>query len=284
MSDVIKYSKEDMRNIVDAGPTFIISNGVILELPESERDKYKKQISVYSKNPSDLINQIIGDRDDVSYLEIGVDEGETFDRVKSTNKHGVDPYGGSKSITHKLTSQMFFAMNRYFYQNTYDIIFIDGCHMAEIIEQEVSQSLRILNPGGVIILHDTVPVKESAQLIIKHEQESFIYGHSSDDSSFREYSKENPWIGYNGDSWKTVYALRQVCPSAKLGIYTAADACCTVVIREPTLESTPAPPVTEELTWDYYCRNAVDILQPVNFDELTSILNDRLNSYKDQEK
>ena len=88
MSDVIKYSKEDMRNIVDAGPTFIISNGVILELPESERDKYKKQISVYSKNPSDLINQIIGDRDDVSYLEIGVDEGETFDRVKSTNKHG----------------------------------------------------------------------------------------------------------------------------------------------------------------------------------------------------
>ena len=280
-----EYLKDEIDKLIDSGPSFIIQDGVIYGVPEDKREDFKEQIEVYLKAPADLINGIIGSRKDVSYLEIGVDEGETFDLINASFKHGVDPYGGSPNITHKTTSQMFFALNEYFYKNTYDIIFIDGCHLAKIIEQEVKEALKILNPGGVIILHDTAPVKEIAQMVIKEEYESLIESFNKEDPdylSFREYSQDNPWLGYNGDSWRVVYALRQAPESENLMISSAVDACCTIVALEADTPKLPPPPRAKELNWDYYYDNCANILVPVKFEEAIKIYNSRLNYYKDK--
>ena len=39
----------------------------------------------------------------------------------------------------------------------FDLIFLDGDHSANAVYQEVSAGLRLLNPGGVILLHDYYP-------------------------------------------------------------------------------------------------------------------------------
>lgn len=39
----------------------------------------------------------------------------------------------------------------------FDFIFLDGDHRASAVYQEVSAALKILNPGGVILLHDFYP-------------------------------------------------------------------------------------------------------------------------------
>jgi len=40
---------------------------------------------------------------------------------------------------------------------TFDFIFLDGDHAARTVYQEVPAALRLLNSGGVILLHDYFP-------------------------------------------------------------------------------------------------------------------------------
>lgn len=42
-------------------------------------------------------------------------------------------------------------------ERTFDFIFLDGSHAAEMVYQETSLALRLLNDGGVILLHDYFP-------------------------------------------------------------------------------------------------------------------------------
>ena len=200
----------------------------------------EKVYDPYRYTPVDVISDLIHSMQDkgreISYLEIGVDEGETFDKIKCSIKHGVDPYGGSPNITHKMTSQMFFAMNEYFFHNFYDVVFIDGCHMASIIAQEVMSASHILKPGGFIVLHDTAPVTKNAQGVFREDYDSFINEVVSQEEnnriSFRENTEKNGWIGYNGDAWKVVAALRGSTP---WHIFSIPEACCTVIsLKEQT--------------------------------------------------
>jgi len=275
------YTREQMMNLHEEGYSLWVNEGRLHQVNPEEVNITAEP--PYTKTPADLINGIIGDRQDIRYLEIGVHEGETFDLINAMTKHGVDPYGGSPNITHKMSSQMFFAMNNYFYRETYDIIFIDGCHMAKIIEQEVIEASQILRPGGVIILHDTVPLREVSQLVLHEEYESFLGNLPGQEEykSFREYSLDNPWLGYNGDSWRVVHRLRNRPKSDKIFVGTAADACCTVVAIEPSAHGFDPPPPTQKVDWDYYYNHCADILLPMEFEVIVKAFNDRLNEYKD---
>jgi len=42
-------------------------------------------------------------------------------------------------------------------QRKYDFIFLDGCHAAETVYQEIAAASRVLNEDGVILLHDYFP-------------------------------------------------------------------------------------------------------------------------------
>jgi hypothetical protein len=116
----------------------------------------------------DVINYIISayKLQNPHYLEIGVQAGNTFRNIKSTNKDGVDPciYGRNQYINYEMLSDIFFSQH---ITKKYDIIFIDGLHTAYQVSKDIYNALNHLNPGGFIILDDVYPHGENEQKSFK---------------------------------------------------------------------------------------------------------------------
>ena len=112
----------------------------------------------------EIIQKIIDKKKYEDYLEIGCDKDSNFSKIKVKNKIGVDPLSGGNV---KMTSNEFFKRNK----NFFDCIFIDGLHVYEQVREDIRNSIKFLNPNGVIILHDCLPLKIWNQIVPK------IYGH-----------------------------------------------------------------------------------------------------------
>ncbi|MDA9706063.1 class I SAM-dependent methyltransferase [Acidimicrobiaceae bacterium] len=85
------------------------------------------------------------------YLEIGCDLNQTFSKVNSKDKIGIDPVRGGNI---RLNSERYF--NTYS-ENMHDVIFIDGSHLIEEVYFDTIKSLTSLNLGGYILLDDVLP-------------------------------------------------------------------------------------------------------------------------------
>ena len=92
-----------------------------------------------------------------SYLEIGVMYGDTFIDVAKLVKRaiGVDVKNRLPSgyEFYETSSDDFFEN----FKDKIDVIFIDGDHRYEQAKKDFENSLKILNAGGTIIIHDTDP-------------------------------------------------------------------------------------------------------------------------------
>ena len=114
------------------------------------------------------------------YLELGVYEGETFEKVHELFNNELSKYdlkciavdiedrirvGDAHRIplTERFenvyigTTDDFFAQ----YDGTVDMVFIDADHSFESVKRDFTNAEKILNPGGVIILHDTDPDRKT---------------------------------------------------------------------------------------------------------------------------
>jgi len=114
-----------------------------------------------------------------AYLEIGCATNSLFNAVPALNKTGVDPSAGGNV---RATSDEFFATNKVFY----DVVFIDGLHTYEQVRRDVINSIKCLNRGGWIALHDMLP-------------RNWIEQHIPPIS-------ESTWTG---DVWKLAFELRK---------------------------------------------------------------------------
>lgn len=145
----------------------------------------------------DLINQLIEKNNYVNYLEIGVrDPNDNFRKIKAAHKDGVDPANirGTTDINYPVTSDEFFELIKD-QDIKYDIIFIDGLHLWEQVDKDITNSLNHLQPNGTIVLHDCNPIKEEHQI--------------------REYK---PGAHWNGDVWKAILKHRVENASIKLTV------------------------------------------------------------------
>lgn len=118
----------------------------------------------------DIINRIAGIIGAVSYLEIGVADGESMRHVDIPIRHGVDPMpspGGQRACT-----TYFPYSSRFFFEELstdesklkqYDVVFIDGDHKAELVYYEIQKALELVSPKGVIVIHDCNPATEAMQ-------------------------------------------------------------------------------------------------------------------------
>lgn len=107
-----------------------------------------------------IINHFINLYDYKTYLEIGINNGRNFKKVKAEHKDGVDPAGNCNFV---MTSDDFFKQNK----RMYDIIFIDGLHLEEQVLKDVENSLRFLSEHGTILMHDCYPRRERHQVDIQ---------------------------------------------------------------------------------------------------------------------
>ena len=103
----------------------------------------------------DIINFLIQQRKYQSYLEVGTCGFTNYNQIKCDNKECIDPNPNNK-YTYNMTSDEAFKIIKD-KGNKYDIIFIDGLHWSEQVTRDINNSLSILNPNGVVVLHDCNP-------------------------------------------------------------------------------------------------------------------------------
>ena len=135
----------------------------------------------------DLTNYLIEQYNFVDYLEIGVAFGNCVRNVKVKNKDAVDPVVEVNvrcpEINYEMTSNEFFALEK-IQNKKYDVIFIDGLHETTQVDIDIQNSLKHLNEGGFILLHDCNPVSYESQLVPRQA------------------------TAWNGDVWKSIVKLR----------------------------------------------------------------------------
>jgi len=144
----------------------------------------------------DIINLLIKKNNFQTYLEIGVsDPKNCFDKIKVTDKASVDPGIEFKEnpVEFRLTSDKFFkhlenSKTRFDKDFKWDIIFIDGLHLAEQVYRDIKNSLNHISDNGFIILHDCNPPN------------SYF--------AREDYMVNGVYDSWNGTTWKAFYKIR----------------------------------------------------------------------------
>jgi hypothetical protein len=111
---------------------------------------------------------------------------------------------------YQMTSDEFFSLNK----QTFDLIFIDGLHLADQVERDILNALTVLNEHGTILVHDCNPTTRKMQMV--------------------------PRVGraWTGDVWKTWVKLRATRPDLKMYVIDAASTGLGLIRRgrQPTIQ------------------------------------------------
>ena len=167
--------------------------------PHFSAGKIATQTEV-NKRPTrtEIINFFLSKTASENYLEIGVrDPDDNFKHIVSQNKVSVDPgvEFAENPVDYQMTSDVFF---RQLSENTtklkkntrFDVVFIDGLHLAGQVEKDIRNSLAHIKEDGFIILHDCNPPT------IFHQRENYGF-HNSPAKAY-----------WNGTTWKAFYKFR----------------------------------------------------------------------------
>ena len=154
-----------------------------------------------------LIQHAIDTLSAETYLEIGVYQGQTFCDVQVARKIGVDPIRPHLNVEAALKrpgTHYFATTSDEFFErhaaeqlpSGVDVVFIDGLHTYDQTYRDVRNALKILRPGGVILVHDCLPASAAEAVVAP---------------SYEEVRRINgpAWNGaWTGDGWKAIVAVR----------------------------------------------------------------------------
>lgn len=162
--------------------------------------KNKADIEI-KKQPkrTEIINFLLKEYNrQTTYLEIGVRNPEdNFNKINATEKYSVDPgiEFESNPVDFKFTSDVFFEKlqqgDLLEKNKKFDVIFIDGLHLADQVDRDIQNALLFIKDDGFIILHDCNPPTQF---------------HASEEYYYRLSPSEDMW---NGTTWKAFFKARQ---------------------------------------------------------------------------
>lgn len=117
-----------------------------------------------------IISDMIKRFDYKSYLEIGISAGNTWRYLECDKKVGVEPAPQIDDDRIFIgTSDQYFALhytgteqarNDLQLEERFDLIFIDGLHLADQVVRDIESAMDRLNHGGAIVVHDCNPPTE----------------------------------------------------------------------------------------------------------------------------
>ena len=161
-----------------------------------------------------IIQQLLKRLGGRTYLEIGVELGQSLLPIRARTKLGVDPNpivpwrGRITMALHNLltqekvrllqmTSDEFFAQRDSILNGqTIDVALVDGLHTYEQAYRDVIHCLEVLSPNGVIVMHDCNPATERMALrALSHAEALQVFPQDGD----------TRWCG---DVWKSIVMLR----------------------------------------------------------------------------
>ena|SRR5690606_8698028 len=186
---------------------------------------------------TDLLNHLAEKYNLQMYLEIGVQNpDQNFNKIKcGALKTSVDPDPNASAL-HCVTSDEFFSYNK----DQFDLIFIDGLHTAEQVKKDFENALKILSPGGFIVLHDCNPLKEEHTIV----------------------PRPTPTGHWNGDVYK--FAMNLKCQKYCVDI----DNGCMVVPHQERINlSEYLIPFTNNEIWRHFSAHRKELLNLISWDE-----------------
>lgn len=182
----------------------------------------------------DLINFLHKNNNFQSYLEIGCDEDLLFSKISIQNKIGVDPLFGGNT---RKTSDQFFSTN----QLNFDCVFIDGLHIYKQVKKDILNSLKCLNEGGYILVHDCLPHSLSSQAVPRYK------------------------ITWNGDVWKAIVDLRQ---QDDIEIFTClVDYGISIIQKKKNSNPLKIDKNISQLKFKDFYKNYTKYMRTITFDE-----------------
>ncbi len=192
------------------------------------------------KNRLFIVNDIIKKKNYKKYLEIGCFDDELFNYIECDYKVGVDPVSGG---TVRKTSDQFFSENK----NYFDCIFIDGLHTYSQVKKDIENSLKFLDKGGIILLHDCLPNNFYAQATPRCQ-----------------------WT-WNGDVWKAIVEFRT---KENLDVYTCyADFGIGVIFDRPNQNLLDYPKKNySKLKFEEYHQDPHKMMNIIEYEDLLKLI------------
>jgi predicted O-methyltransferase YrrM len=177
-----------------------------------------------------VLQHLVTSKNYKTYLEIGCDKNQVFDKIIVDTKEGVDPNRGG---TVRKTSDDFFAADN----RKWDLIFIDGLHAYEQVSRDVENAIARLNDNGTIVIHDMLPVRESQATLVPTEKY---------------------WLG---DVWRLAFDLIERS-DIKFNIFKF-DFGCGIITKDSQV---PVVITDKNESWDFY-KNNYSRLPLITFNE-----------------
>lgn len=162
------------------------------------------------------INKLIEARGLVSvrYLEIGIENGNTFRNVEALTKIGVDPFP-LISLPYELRNLKILPMKSdAFFRDTsliFDFVYLDGLHHYQQTYKDLINSLNRLSQNGLVLVDDIVPIDYPASLRSQIECQKI---------KNREGIQNNYWMG---DVYMIVYLLTKFHPEIRFMTILESD-------------------------------------------------------------
>lgn len=163
------------------------------------------------------INKIISNLGLKTYLEIGVNTGDTFERVFAQVKHAVDIDFKYEFIPGPTSKYFQMPSDKYFLSkeklDNIDFAFIDGLHTFEQTLKDLLNVIAFSNEKTVIMIDDTFPSDWFSALPSQHD----CYKHR------RELLGSNFNWAWNGDVFKLVPFIHDFLPTYDYASFRDAD-------------------------------------------------------------
>lgn len=216
-----------------------------------------------SKKPSrtQVINFLLSlNANETSYLEIGVrNPQDNFNHIKATRKYSVDPgvEFESNPVDFKMTSDHFFQKlhdNEVLSNDIkFDVIFIDGLHLAEQVNRDIEHALQYVKEDGFVVLHDCNPPSEW------HARERYNYWNTP--------ARYN----WNGTTWKAFLKWRQ---------NPSINSCCidcdwgVGILSKKQHIGRSADSTNPFFEFNVFDKNRKELLNLIDFDDLKRMLSE----------
>lgn len=233
---------------------------------------------------AEVIQTVIDRTGAQTYLEIGIDRGQTLLPLRVARKTGVDPApqitwlqklkyflrdrqnGKLRIVT--TTSDHFFATRKP--GTTFDVVFIDGLHTHAQALRDALNAVQCLSPDGVIVLHDCNPPHAAAAV-------------PADSYRHAEALKPPGWTGeWCGDVWKAVCDLRQQLHDRDVCVLDCDYGLGVITKRLPGNSPDPVPVEgLAEMSYQEFAEQRTDLLNLVAPDTLASIIDQHLKNCRE---
>lgn len=183
---------DDFNKYYLTGKRFLNNPVLLLGAEKSIKEIHK------STSRTEVLNFLLSQlKRETTYLEIGVcNPYGNYNYIEADIKYSVDPgYDFIENpVDFKMTSDEFFSKlenNEILNADIkFDVIFIDGLHLAEQVDRDIINSLKYIKDDGFIVLHDCNPLTE---------------WHAREDNDYFDTPAGPYW---NGTTWKAFLKWR----------------------------------------------------------------------------